>query len=281
LKYLTRTLKKSGAILLGAAVFARAILADGVSSQGKGAETMTARGLLGEAIVAEVLAAGKSVRTSSGGKPSLLPAVPAADPIREALAAEKPNLLVEVAFVLQRTRPTGTAGRDAELASIYGLMRSVSSLEGIVYWSASRGTWRTFYAESYRVDGPDSRRRLPDDPAPRPGAVPPFERLYAFQRDLSFGANLYSFDFNSRPDSIVLETTNLTRMNYGPIPILEPAALKTRILILLAEDALVFYVESGAKAPGLLRGKLEDSFSNRAQAIFRWFSEKWTNAGGR
>lgn len=230
--------------------------------------------LLGAAAYEEAATKGKAVRTSEGGTIALLPSHPAADPIRAAIVVEKPGVLVEAAFVLPRNAPDTIAGRQAELAAIYGLLGSFSSMEGIQYWSASRNAWRTFYAESYRVNGPDAKLRLADPPAPKPGALPASEDAVAFQRDLSFGANLYRYSFHSYTDAMSLESTNLTKMSYSLVPVMAAGALKTRLLVIQARDAIVFYAASGADAPAMFRGKLEDSFGNRAEALFRWFSQK-------
>jgi hypothetical protein len=240
-----------------------------------GAPFVSAVELIGRTAYEEAQSAGKAVRVSSGSAPALLPAHAAAEAYRAALAAEKPSVLVEAVFVLPRHTPEDAAARAAELASVYGLMRSLGSLQGIEYWSASRNTWRTFYAESYCVDSPETKRRLADPPAPEPKAVPASESVFAFQRDLSFGANYYRYDFRSYSDALSVESTNLTRMSYDLIPVMAAGALKTRLLVIQASDAIIFYAASGADAPGIFRSKLEASFGNRAEALFRWFSKAY------
>jgi hypothetical protein len=219
-------------------------------------------------------AEGKAIHVAEDGAVTLLPRHPAADAFRAAIASEKPALLVEALFVLPRTGPSTKAGRSEELAAIYGLLGSFNSLEGIEYWSASRKTWRTFYAESYRVDGSETKRRISDPPAPKPGAVPLSEETLVFQRDLSFGANLYRYSFRGYDAAVSLESTNLTMMSYSIVPVLAVGALKTRLLVFQTSDAILFYAASGADVPGVFRGKLRDSFSNRAEALFRWFTRE-------
>jgi hypothetical protein len=233
----------------------------------------TAAAILGPGAYAEAAVSGRAVRLGKGA-PALLPEHPAAAPMREAITAENPPILVEAAFILPRRAPDGPAARAAELASIYGIMRSIGTLEGIEYYSASRKKMRVFYAESYLIDDPKAKARLPDPAPPSPGALPRLESLYAFQRDLSFGSNVYRYDFESAPGAVRVTATNLTRMSYALIPVMAPEALKTRLLVIQAEDAIVFYAASGADAPGLFKGKLEDSFSNRAEALFKWFAAR-------
>lgn len=234
--------------------------------------------LLPSEAVAQIAVSGKAIRSGSGS-PSLLPAHPASASIREDLLAKKPAILVEAVFSLPRTKPSSAAGQAAERAAIYGILRSLGSLQGIEYYSASRKTMRTFYAESYIIDGPSSTVRLADPTPPAPGAVPASETMFAFQKDLSFGANTYRYEFRSYPDAILIKSSNLTRMSYGIIPVIAAEALDTKLLVIQADDAILVYIASGADAPGVFKSKLEDSFGNRAEAVFKWFSTKATSLG--
>ena len=231
-------------------------------------------------IAAQISASGKAVR-SSAGEPGLLPLHPASTAIRAAIAAEKPSILVEAVFILPRAKNPNAqtnaapASRAGDLASIYGMLRSLGSLQGIEYYSASRKAMRTLYAESYIVDSPDTKVRMPDPKIPMPGTLPATETLFAFQRDLSFGANIYRYDFAIYPDAVEIKSLNLTRMSYGLIPMLSRNALVTRLLVIQADDAIIFYAESGARAPGVFKNRIENSFSNRAEALFKWFSAKY------
>lgn len=222
----------------------------------------------------ELQSKGKVLRTNDKGSPSLLPIDASADRIRAAIAADKPGILVETVFFLPRSAPAEPAARRGELARIYGLLRSFSTLEGIQYFSVSHNAMRTLYAESYRIDDPKTRLRLPDPPSPLPSEIPAEETLFAFQRDLSFGANVYSYVFTGNPGSVIAEISNLTRMSVGIIPLVAPKALKMRLFVMPASDGIVFYTESDSSSPGPFRSRLEGSFANRAAALFAWFSAK-------
>jgi hypothetical protein len=239
-----------------------------------GAQSLpSAADILGREVYAEIAAEGKAMRTSADAVPTLLPDHRSAEGMRTAIGSEKAGVLVETAFLLRGKASEDTAARRRQLASIYGLMRSFSSLQGIEYYSISHGRMRTLYAESYRIDGPDSRQRMPDPPLPPPDGIPTAETLYAFQRDLSFGANVYAYSFACMPEAVRVEVTNLTRMSFAVIPVLAPYALHTRLLVIQAAEGIIFYVESNAAAPGFLRSRLGESFANRAAALFAWFEK--------
>jgi hypothetical protein len=251
------------------------LIAFGLNAEGEAPRGASLAALLPADVVSLLASSGKAVRTSEG-KLSLIPNHQAAADIRKAFENENPSLVVEAVFALQRPKPASAIAAQAELASVYGILRSLGSLEGIEYYSASRKKMRTFYAESYIIDGPESKVRLPDPKAPSAGAIPQSETVYAFQRDLSFGANRYRYEYAAFSDAIRLSSSNLTKMSYGIVPVAAPGELSTRLLVIQADDAILFYVASGAKAPGLFSGKLEDSFANRAEALFRWFSAKYS-----
>jgi hypothetical protein len=223
---------------------------------------------------AELVKSGSLVQTAPEGRgPVLLPTHAASASIRAALAAEKPNLIVEALYLYRRPRP---ADPQAELRSLYGTLLSISSLEGIQYWSASRQKMRTFYAESYRIDDPKAKRRLPDLTPPATGPLPGTATCYALQRDLTFGSNVYRYDYVTSPDGILLESTNMTSMNYLAMPLMAPGGLKVRLLVVQTDEAILFYVASGANAPslGIIRDKVEESITNRAIALYKWFEAR-------
>jgi len=237
----------------------------------------TLASLLGETTSIELASGSKATRTDTHGNLDLLPNCPEAESLRSGVAADGSSILVETVFALVRKGPVDTQATEEELARIYGLMRSFSSLQGIEYYSASRHTMRTFYAESWLVSDADTRTRMPDPPAPRAGFLPRTESLLVWQKDLTFAGNIYEYRFSSFPHAVQAVSTNLTRMSYGIIPLIAPKSLVSRLLILQAADAIVFYVESDAKAPGIFAARIGESFSNRAGALFEWFSKNLPN----
>ena len=222
---------------------------------------------------AAALARGEELRRSSTGREASVawtPAHPLAARVEAALQEEGADVVVEALYLWKKPR---SAAPEAELLAIYNVLRAVGSLQGIEYWSASRKTMRLFYEESWRVVSPEDRTRVPDE---RVGAAPSAETFTVWQKDLSFGGNLNRLEFRTAADGVLLESVNLTRMYYKFVPVAAPGTLKVRVLVLNTDEGLLFWAVSSARAavvPGV-RGKLEDSFGNRAEAVFRWFSAK-------
>lgn len=241
------------------------------------AEGPAAADILDKAAYAELQAGGKAVRTETGPVLTLLPVHASAEGIRAAVAAEKPSIVVEAVFSIPRKAPGDPQGRKSELASIYGIMRSFGSLKGIEYYSITHKAMRVLYAESYRIDDAIARSPLPDQAPPTADSMPASETLLAFQKDLSLGANVYRYSFASFPDAVLVTATNLTRMSYGFVPMVAPEGFKTRLLVIPAEDAIIFYSVISANPPGIIRGRLGESLANRAEALSRWFSSKYAS----
>ena len=211
------------------------------------------------------------LRATSTGKsaaPAIMPVHPASGALQKALAEENPDVVVEALFSWNKP---DRSDPEAELLTLYNIFRSIGSLEGIEYWSASRNTMRLFYEISHLISGPDDTERLPDTWLP---AIPLHrETLFARQKDLSFGDNHYQIFLEAGTDHVSITTSNLTTMRYGIIPVAAPGRLNVRVLAINADDAVLFYAVSSAKAavlPGV-RGKLENSFGNRAAALYAWF----------
>jgi hypothetical protein len=182
-----------------------------------------------------------------------------------------PSFFVE-ALALYR-KPAGAAATwtSAERAALYNQVLALSSLAGLQYYSASRKEMRTFYETSTVVSGPDGKTPRPD---PRYASPPAELTIYAKQRDLSFGENIYRYDYYAQGNALFFVQENLSSMNYGIIPAVGKNKLRSIVAVFDAGDSLLVYVASMAKAasvPGL-NDRVSNSFTNRAEAIFNWFS---------
>jgi hypothetical protein len=161
------------------------------------------------------------------------------------------------------------AWSGAERAAIFNSVLAISSLEGIQYYSASREAMRTFYEYSRVIDSPDTKGELPD-----PRYAEPLDlSLYARQRDLTFGDNIYEYRYHSGPDSLIFVQRNLTALKIGIVSAVGRDKLRSLVAIIDAGDSLLVYAVSLARASALpgLGNRIGNSFTNRAQAILDWF----------
>ncbi|GHV30209.1 hypothetical protein AGMMS4952_16890 [Spirochaetia bacterium] len=198
--------------------------------------------------------------------------------INDAMHTLEPTLFVESLYRHQKPAKSNAAASEpwnpAERNALYNATLGLSTLAGIKYYSVSRRGMRTFYEISTCIDGPDTKHPLPD-PA---YIAPPAElTIYARQKDLTFGDNVYKYTYYARPGSLIFVQENLTVMTLGGIiTAVGKNNLRSVVCVLDAGDSLLVYVASMAKAASLpgLNERAGKSFSNRAAAILSWFTTR-------
>jgi hypothetical protein len=198
----------------------------------------------------------------------------------------KPSLFVESLFLYKK--PAGAElprWSAAEREALFNESLALSTLAGIQYYSSSRKTMRTFYETSVVIDGPDTRIPLADPVygTGRGPAVPAELTLYARQKDLTFGDNIYRYTYYAREDSLVFIQRNLTVMNAGIIPAVGRDRLRSVVAVFDAGEYLLLYLSSMARAASLpgMNERVGRSFSTRAEAILSWFAAQADKAFGK
>jgi hypothetical protein len=191
----------------------------------------------------------------------------------------KPNILVEALYLYLKPSELKTdsgSWNEGQKITVFNLITAISTLAGIQYFSASRGTMRTFYENSSVIDDPKTKKPLSDPVFTQP---PASLTVFARQKDLTFGDNIYRYDYVNTADAIFFSQENITSLNYGIIPVIGKGNLRSVMAVIDCGDTILIYAVSMAKAasvPGL-SDKISASFSNRAQAVLSWFSEKLSN----
>ena len=185
-----------------------------------------------------------------------------------------PSVMVETLHLY--TKPAGAVKgfmSAGEEAGLYNSMLALSTLAGLRYYSASRGTMRTFYEASSVVDGPSSKKTLPDPEYSRP---PEELTVFARQKDLTFGDNSYQYNYFTSPGAMIFVQQNLSALTVGIIPAIGRNKLRSIVAVLDAGDYLLVYMISMAKAASLpgMKERVGNSFTNRAEAVLLWFSDQ-------
>jgi len=192
--------------------------------------------------------------------------------VTETMNSLGPGILVETLHLYEKPG-TGNDWSAAERAGLYNQLLALSTLTGIQYYSESRKAMRTFYESSRVIDGPDTKKPIPDPvyPGPLPSLT-----VYARQKDLTFGDNIYRYDYHTTPDAIFFVQENLTSLNYGIIQAVGKNRLRSIVAVIDCENYLLIYAASMAKAIALpgMGDRIGASFSNRAEAVLKWFTAR-------
>jgi hypothetical protein len=192
----------------------------------------------------------------------------------ERFVAENKNSLEADIFVetlsLYRKPDSAAAWDTTEQVRLLNRLAALSTLAGIQYYSASRKAMRVFYEASFVIDDPAAKKPLPD---PLFMALPDSLVLYARQKDLTFGDNIYRFTYHTGGDYIFFVQENLTAMTAGIIPAIGKNKFRCLIAVIDTGDSLLIYAAAMAKAASLpgMGDRIGNSFTNRVKAVLTWF----------
>ena len=146
----------------------------------------------------------------------------------------KPVFYYEALKFFEKNNPTEVG---AEIDEISAILRSISSLEGMEYYSPSRKKMRTLYEESYVIASPEDKTKVRD---PVEGSADGLS-LYAIQKDLTFGRYIYKYDYKENKNEVLTICSNYETIRFVGIPIIQPGDLIISIEIVDLGDSMVLY----------------------------------------
>lgn len=232
--------------------------------------------LFPESVAEELLKTGRIQRSFYGESNVKLELCPATDLCRSAASAwnkqNEPVFIVESLYLLKKAQGTGqTAG---EIGKISSVLRNLSTMQGIQYYSNSRKRWETLYTEVYTVNNPDERTRIPD-PADKKadGLV-----SYVYQKDRSLSGCMYKFQYFENAAQTSFRAENTEKIVYKGFNIVKPEAMLLCLNAVETEEHIVFYITvraDAAKIP-LVSERLAKSYGSRADAIYNWCVSKYS-----
>jgi len=198
--------------------------------------------------------------------------------VNEARSTLNPNIIVESLFLYKKPDHYHTSADkwdDEQKIGILNQTLAISTLTGIQYYSASRGEMRTFYEYSSVIDGPQTKKPAADPVLSSPASV----TLYARQTDLTFGNNIYKYDYTAARDAVIFTQENVTSLSVGIIPVIGKGNLHSVLAAVDCGDSILIYAVSmvnSVSIPGL-RDRITNSFSTRAEAVLKWFTGRLDN----
>jgi hypothetical protein len=234
--------------------------------------------LIGPELTRALLAGEKPILVQSRNpQPQLIPRFQFSRELVETVKRElDPNTMVETLHLYEKPQ-AATAWSADEKTRLYNNLLALSTLSGLQYYSVSRGVMRTFYETSTVINNPSSATPLPDPVFSEPQTK---LTIYARQRDLTFGDNLYQYDYFSVPGGLIFIQQNLTPLRVGFITAVASNNLRSVVAVLDAGNYILVYAASMARTASIpgMRERVGNSFANRADAILNWFRIQADNA---
>lgn len=199
-------------------------------------------------------------------------------------ALEKPDSfsVVSLIFVPYSESLQQMSPQERQL-HIFNTMRAISTQEGITYISHRAGNKpRVLIEKSWYLETPRSRSGMPD---PISAFVPRTAEYYVFQRDSSFGSNVYSHSYETSDSEIFVKVKNLETMRVFSIfkavekEMLEIAMSTTQLEegLLLSAMATIEGRDPTVRVLGI-SVDLPSAFTRRTTALGEWFVDQLKNS---
>ena len=198
---------------------------------------------------------------------SLIPEFPFKDRIREEIETLNPTIGVEMLILYKNSMD--------ELLSVYNILRSISTLKGVTYYSASRKRMRILFNDSYVVDSPEKKNRIED---PLVNVIPEKSEIHIFMKFSSLGKNIYKVEYLFQGDHIIMKIENLTTMKFSIIPLIpvvKPHHFINYFIVFPGKNNSFIYGLACTRFRtflGIGKSK-EESLYNLLKALYNWFIE--------
>lgn len=182
----------------------------------------------------------------------------------EALYYVKKSELVE-----NSTNPE-KAEVDTSIQAVSKIVRSISKMKGMQYYSNTRKKWETLYSDSYRIENSSSTEPVPD----LLDGTADGQTMFAYMVEHSFGKGIYKIQYNENSRAVAMRMENVSALNYGIIKAVNPGKLKIAINIIDDGDGYFVYIALCADTMKLsaFEKKMNKSFQSRLDAIFKWLT---------
>ena len=226
----------------------------------------------GSSLPADLEAAGEITRAlGEGSSLVLIPAVSQAPDLEADFGNRSVTIGSESLFLIPLAEDLAGIPGDGLLLFILNRLGDIESLEGIAYYSASRGRYRTLFTRSFPVGSPGSAAPVPN---PVFTALPVNRTIHTFQDDTTFGESTSRMTFRSSGDAVSLGITNITPLSLGPVRILGPEGMNILLLAVPLRSGLLLYTLGTAEAEhvSLFSGTVERSLYNRVRALKEWLA---------
>lgn len=160
------------------------------------------------------------------------------------------------------------------------IVRHISGLEGIEYFSNSMQEMRPLYLTSHAVKEVETSNGVVyeriDDPLNEE-----VDGLYVLARqvDATFGDFIYRYRYFKNDNDIGMICVNTQKITHPDMSLiaLHPEAMMLSLAVYDLDDYILIYCSSTAKFPTIpfIGGRIKRAFSSRLMAVYNWFMEEY------
>lgn len=196
------------------------------------------------------------------------PAVPLASKITERFGSLEPDVGVEAFFKLPY--PEDMPGGVTRDLIMYNIVREVSKISGVQYWSRTKDRYRVLFDDVYVVD--EKRKAVEDKFVDR---IPSYDSFEIHMDEANLGSDYYLAEYNFDGTDMSFSLTNTSNMSFL-LKVVGKEDMHIDLLLMPLEDEILIYGYCGVKlANPRFVNRIMDPFSSffrRLYAMEIWFS---------
>ena len=209
---------------------------------------------------------------ASNMKPEMLPVSAFSEKMLSLLSKKKPAFLGEFISLYKKEGPNNP--------DVSKILRHISGLEGIEYFSNSYQEMRTLYLTSHAVKEVKRSGGVVYEPIDDP-LNDEFDGLEVFARqiDPTFGDFIYKYRYLKEDNGIGMICVNTQKITHPDMSLisLPPDAMTLSLAIYDLDDYILIHCLSSAKFPTIpfIGGRIKRAFSSRLTAVHNWFKDEY------
>ncbi|MDA3808973.1 MAG: hypothetical protein PF518_01455 [Spirochaetaceae bacterium] len=202
------------------------------------------------------------------------PMVPLADKIVDRFNSIEPDVTVEALFKVPYPADLPD-GHDRDMI-FYNILREVSKISGVQYFSRTKNKYRILFEDVYAID---ERKKPIDDPLV--WTIPEYDSFPIHMKEANLGRDYYLAEYNYDGQDMTFSLTNTSNMSFI-LRVVGKEEMQIDLLLMPLENEVLIYGYCGVKLSnsGLVFRMMDpfSSFYRRLLAMEIWFSNTLHNS---
>lgn len=179
--------------------------------------------------------------------------------------------------LIEKSKNQDKSKIDTSVEAVSKIVRSISKMKGMMYYSNTRKRYEVLYKEAFRINTKVSVAHPPypyaaDDPEGKEG-----DTVYALLDEHTFGKAEYKIDYLKNDKCVAMKMENMSDLSYGFIKAVKPHDFKMAVVAVDVGDGYFFYVAMNVDfmQMSFLEGKMNRSFTARIRAVKDFIVEQF------
>lgn len=169
---------------------------------------------------------------------------------------------------------------DKAMSEISQIMRSISTMQVIKYYSTGSKKWETLYEVATFIDSPETKNPIGEEEI-KEALSADGKKVYCLLEDHSLGTCVYELSYFETENEIAVKFHLVEPIKLGPVKAVKADNLVINLIVLKENkntdaDKLTLYINVKAKYVKLamIENRLNKSFERRIDSMYSWFEDQ-------